>query len=826
MHKGGKKTEISSFLIQEPSMIHTESSKIPTDDIERELDAAMEAGDNAHVLEVLDAAPRWMREQSHFILLRASLLLASNKNQEALQLLRELERKKPSYLALYLPLAMLYMDMEWPAHALQAAKRALTDRNLTDKNRILLDELIEEATEWIQLHATAFKLSFEVMQRAYFFHERAQIAMEDNKLSEVDYYAKEAIKIVPDWNPPHNNRAQALFYSGRISEAISVLEAVLVREADNTFALGKLVLYHLSLNQPEQAQVYANRLKLLSKKIPADSIEVEQIIMSLALIEDTPALWKIAKKYLDAPADFLYSRSWQCLAVAAIRSGKWNDALTLIMKANEEDLSPGWVQLLDKLEVMADQHQPSLAWMPPAYPVADFFFHPKIIKELEILTKDISDTLSPSQKSKLDRLIQKYPFLVVGMRRHLWDEESHPGALQILALLENPEADAEILRFALSQTGSRQTRLHAMSELLQSGRYTGPKVVKLWDEDLNEWRDVELNFQKIGAIKPNAQPKTMALIKKSQKAGDLQEAIALLKKAVELEPTSPIANFNLGVKLAESGKVNEGGALILHSVEVDPDYTYGHASIAISEAEKNHERAALDHLAFVTKAEVIAPETALIANIAWVILALHKDDLKSARQRLELAAQIDPEYRLVKRFERILADAEEYEENNKYVLEFQRKSTKRAHQKLLKTPLTAEMSLLACLETNTKEMLVGCAHFLRTASSGRKAELASWLAEVLLDPEFLQETLEEDLEEIERSALQWMLEADGVRPWKEFVRKYGDDMDEPTNWDYLEPESIPGRLRVSGLLYSGILDNQLVAFIPADARKLLRKLLK
>jgi hypothetical protein len=240
----------------------------------------------------------------------------------------------------------------------------------------------------------------------------------------------------------------------------------------------------------------------------------------------------------------------------------------------------------------------------------------------------------------------------------------------------------------------------------------------------------------------------------------------------------------------------------------------------------NHEWAARDHLEFVTRAEVIAPETALIANIAWVILALQKDDLKSARQRLELAAQIDPEYRLVKRFEKILAEAEEYEENNRYVLEFQRKSTKRAYQKLLKTPLTAEMSLPACLETNTKEMLVGCAHFLRTTSSGRKAELASWLAEVLLDPEFLQETLEEDLEEIERSALQWMLEADGVRPWKEFVHKYGDDMDEPTNWNYLEPESIPGRLRVSGLLYSGILEEKQVAFIPADARKLLRKLLK
>jgi predicted Zn-dependent protease len=135
MHSGGKKTEISSFLTQKPSLRHPESSKIPAEDFERELNAAMEAEDNARVLEVLEAAPRWMREQSQFILLWASLLLASGKKQEALQLLLEIERKKPSYLALYAPLAMLYMDLEWPAHALQAAKRALPDRNLTDENR-------------------------------------------------------------------------------------------------------------------------------------------------------------------------------------------------------------------------------------------------------------------------------------------------------------------------------------------------------------------------------------------------------------------------------------------------------------------------------------------------------------------------------------------------------------------------------------------------------------------------------------------------------------------------------------------------------------------
>jgi hypothetical protein len=70
-----------------------------------------------------------------------------------------------------------------------------------------------------------------------------------------------------------------------------------------------------------------------------------------------------------------------------------------------------------------------------------------------------------------------------------------------------------------------------------------------------------------------------------------------------------------------------------------------------------------------------------------------------------------------------------------------------------------------------------------------------------------------------------MLETDGVRPWKEFVRKYGDDSDESTAWNFHEPKSIPGRLRLSGLFFTGILDDQQVAFIPADVRPLLRSLL-
>jgi tetratricopeptide (TPR) repeat protein len=337
---------------------------------------------------------------------------------------------------------------------------------------------------------------------------------------------------------------------------------------------------------------------------------------------------------------------------------------------------------------------------------------------------------------------------------------------------------------------------------------------------------VKLNTQRIGEIKIKAQPKTQALIEKAQKSKNQQDAIALLRKAVEIEPTSPIAVFNLGVLLSQTGKVEEGKALVQRSVKIDPDFTYGHASIALIEVSGGNKQKALEHLEAVSKAEIIDPDTAVIANIARVILAIQQLDLESAHQWLDMAEQINPKHPLIEHYQGVLEKAEEMDERYGHLRELQNKRTQRAHQKRQQTPLTAETGLRTCLEAYTKDMLIGCARFLRTTTYGNKGELADWLTGLLLDKEFLQETLDEDLDEEEREALTWMLETDGVRPWSDFTDKYYDDLEESTDWKDYEPDSIPGRLKVSGLLYTGTLNGQIVAFIPADVRPLLRELLK
>jgi tetratricopeptide (TPR) repeat protein len=822
MAKNAKKTIRSSDL-------PFESSKFSEDKLRDALAEALAAEDDVRVLEMLDAAPRWINTKPEFMLIRASMLLATGDDQSALQFLRQIERKNPRFTPVYLPLALLYMENEWPAHALQAAKHIQPERDLDDVSRGSLAQVMEEATTWIQRLADRLSLPFETAQRTCVFHERAQMVMDEDKLSEADSLCREAIKVAPAWNAPLNTRAQALYFSGKVDEAVSLSKTVLDRDPENTFALTSLVTYTAGLNLPEQARDYGNRLEKLIPQFPADGPEMEQTIAAFALLEDTPALWNIllSKRYLNTPSDSLTERSWVCLLVAAIRNEKWKEAQKLTKKLSGDELAPAAQAILDEITKVASQRHPRLAWMPPAYPGSDLFFQSKVMTEWDALVLKLTSPMSPSQKRLFEGFFQKYPFIVTAMKRLLWDQTNHSMALEVLFEMDRADADEEILRFALSQTGSLQIRSRALMLLMQSERYTGPKIVRLWDEDREEWHEMELNTQRIGDVAPNARPETMEIVERARNTKNPQEAIALLRKAVEMEPTSPIAIFNLGVMLFQNGKKEEGEQLFRHSVEVDPNYTYGHASIALAEANRGHEQEALAHLKFVTQADVIAPDTAVVSNLAWFLLAMQKRDMKSARRYFDLAFQINPDHYLVKSYENTLKQAETFSQVIDSMQEYQRKSIERANQKLLRTPLSGEMGLRACLETNAKELLVGMANFLSLSPIGKKGELVSRLAENLLDPEFLRARLNENMVDKEREALRWLLEADGVRPWDEFISAYGDE-DKKEQWTARvghEPKTIPGRLRMTGLFYSGLLNSRGVAFIPVDVRPLLRKIL-
>jgi tetratricopeptide (TPR) repeat protein len=261
------------------------------------------------------------------------------------------------------------------------------------------------------------------------------------------------------------------------------------------------------------------------------------------------------------------------------------------------------------------------------------------------------------------------------------------------------------------------------------------------------------------------------------------------------------------------------------SVEVDPTYTFGFANLGLIEAQNGNKELALDYLTKVNQAKVIAPNTSAIANLAYMIIAIQDHDIEGARRHFDMASEVDPDNRLLDQFEERLNLLEKFGGMSTFFQDFQKQSAHRFHRKALNTPLTEQVDLKTCLSKQTNDTLSATCRFWRTKEYGKKHEMVARLAARILDVEIWDEIFEA-LKESEREALKWVLDGGGWRPWAEFTEKFGNDMDESPHWRYDDPESIPGRLKWAGLLFVGKLDGQEVAFIPADLRPLLKKVLQ
>jgi len=130
------------------------------------------------------------------------------------------------------------------------------------------------------------------------------------------------------------------------------------------------------------------------------------------------------------------------------------------------------------------------------------------------------------------------------------------------------------------------------------------------------------------------------------------------------------------------------------------------------------------------------------------------------------------------------------------------------------------MTLEKCLSQLTNETLSAICEFWRTITYGKKNEMVKRLNERILDADILEELLK-DLNVKELEALNWVLDGGGRRTWNEFATKYGSDLDESPFWKYHEPQTVLGCLKRAALLFTGTMDDQRVAFIPADLRALL-----
>jgi hypothetical protein len=204
-----------------------------------------------------------------------------------------------------------------------------------------------------------------------------------------------------------------------------------------------------------------------------------------------------------------------------------------------------------------------------------------------------------------------------------------------------------------------------------------------------------------------------------------------------------------------------------------------------------------------------------------VRIAVEEDELEAAKGSLEMLKSLVPDYPELARLEMLVQIKDIGSSWSDRWLE----NVHRYHVRQLKKPISAGESLASSLDRVSREALAMTLRFWGLPTVGRKAELISSLVEAILAREYLEWKLPQMLNEEERQALAWVLQGGGIRPWKEFTGRYGDDFDESPYWQYHEPESIPGRLRMAGLLAVGTLDGEYKVLIPEDLRPLLIQIL-
>ena len=793
------------------------------EDFIQRLQTLIEGDDSGAFFEVLEGTPsRWQRKPEFMLIKTLGMLRAGDKG-EARKVLDEIERTHPRFGPLYFYKASLYLEDVFPAHVLRMIEKLHSMGRMDDETESEMGKMADISRQMLKQSADELGVSYEKMEKASWYHEAAQEKMNAGQWVSAEQIAREAVRQISDWKSPRNNHAYILYFMGRIQDALVEEQTVLAQHPDDLFALKNLTLFHAGLDELEQARQYSGSMVAVLQNLASDADEVDLVISALALTQDDAHLWTLAQKYLKRKGEELLEISWHTLGVAAARTGHLKEAKILLEKA-EGFHEPARSLATDLRKALrAGKALPSK----PAYSVLGFLLPAAILMELiNILGSHSQDDQLPRHiQKKLEEYIQKRPFVVNGLFRMLYEPGGVEAVPSLLVQFNKPEIDARLLAFGLGDTGTSQQRLSVLSVLSQMGRVLPPNPIRFWSEEKGEWTEVDFTAQMLSDdFELNISPKAALWAQKAQEAQDDQDKIELLRKAVEADPKSGYAVHMLGILLIQAGQKEEGQKLARRAIEVDPDYMFAYANLAVMEAqaETPNEELVRQYVSKLSKAPVITTQTAFLMHFALMMLAFERQDFDSARKEFELAFHLRPDDPILEGWDTRLKLGEVFAGG--WLAKWQEESRERAHNKAIRTKLDMDSDLRVTLNSLNRDVLGSVARVWGLTAYGKKAELIDKIVAEMQDAKSLQRVWDH-LSEAEQEAARWVLENNGVRPWKEFTEKYGTDADESPHWNYHEPKSVIGRLRQAGILALGTLSNEQVVFMPVELRNSLKAIL-
>jgi tetratricopeptide (TPR) repeat protein len=710
-------------------------------------------------------------------------------------------------------LGIIYLDLELKTLAWQALRQALKS-GAQEPPASELQEIITQLEDEIFGLVLLLNLPLDKAEKGLRLFEEGQIALHNLSYSRSLHLNRQAIRILGDFPPPHNNLSLALFYQGMPEEAIRTARQVIAQHPDNIMALSNLVCFLAWSGDTEAARQVWELLKPLS---PYEDSTRMKMVEAAAIMEADEDVYRLLQDMGEERDQELNQHKQLYLAVAEANTNRPSAKSRL--KALQST-TPWAGEILKDLQAGK-----------PGLGIAERFpyFHATELlpyRELEAFTKLLGreDKMTDAQfRREVARFITRFPQLVLFGKKILWEDEQTDVAIGMLKAIGTPEAHAVLREFGLGQAGDDEARLQALFALVEAGQIPANETVRFWKE--GAWLDIQLRNYEIseGGELPYAS-QVIDLLNEALlafKKNRLSEAEKQYKHILTLEPRAKEAYNNLAIVYSRQEKYTQARAMLQKAIEIDPLYVVPRCNLALyllDDEEIDKAEAMIAPLADLTRFS--SQEMALLSYVQARI-HLHRDEIDLARNSLEMALKVYPDYELAQNLLEHLDAIDRLNQGWEGFMEErrQRDQARRNRQRTLLT--TPDPTLAEALGIYTKDILTAIAR--STIPWGgwsglKKAQLHQYLVDYLQEEGSLAGVLE-SLARPERAAFEHVQANGGTLAWDLFDQKFGNDLDESPYWHYHEPESVMGRLRVHGLLVEVTVAGKLLVSIPVELRR-------
>jgi tetratricopeptide (TPR) repeat protein len=737
----------------------------------------------------------------------------------------------PGYL---LPLASLYLEVDFPVHALQTF-RVMIDSGVSTPVMKEMRETVALLKQDLARLAQEVDRPVEQVEQGMIDLERGQHAANVGDFDASVVANRRAIRRLGDWPPPHNNLSQALFYSGQPEEAVKEMRRVLSDHPNNLHALANGVRFLAWTGRGEEARELWARLQDIAprdanerlKKAEAAAIlaEHESVYQTLEPLAEGAVVGKLTLS--------LESQTQLILAIAEANMGRRQQAERRLRAL--EDSVPLGAETLAALE----DGQSGTGW-------AEHFRYFHLV---ELLPREQVDGLldlmareedMPQQRFRrhIGRFAERFPQVVLVAEKMIWEEQHPEAGVGMLRTIGTPEAYAALRRFGLSQAGDDQARIEALSALAEAGEVAEGETVRAWLD--GEWREIELRiyegpdemFRESDYAPRVIDELNWALI--AYQRGNTERAEALFERVLELDPNVKEACNNLGTIYAQREEHERARELFRKAVEIDPQYLYPCVNLINYLLDEERLDEAEELLKPFSEGVDLYPHESALLDFTRARVLVKRHDYVRARPFLDSALEAQPDYEpaqgLLEWIESLGTWGEMisgWAEGTSSWWEQQRERDRAWRERLQGKLGTLEPTLDEALPLYTKEALTGMAREVMPWggwSALRKAELIDALTEALTNRGNLQHIVE-GLTREEQEALRAVSSLGGQTAWEDFDARYGNDLEESRYWQWHTPETTMGQLRLRGFLVEATVGDELYIVVPMDLREKLREVL-